>query len=229
MKFYYIYKTVNLLDGKFYIGKHESHKENDSYLGSGILLNRAIKKHGIENFKKIILEYCENSKILCEREKFWIESENSYFPNGYNISEGGHGGDIYTNHPEREEICRRQSESQKIRFEENGIWRERFIGSRKGKKHSEESKIKMSKSKKGIQFSDDHRKNISEAAKKKWEEIGPYNARSVEAYDSNNNFLKSFKSIADASREYGISSQSIWSVCKGIKKKYKGLIFKYKN
>lgn len=228
MKFYYIYKTVNLINDKFYIGKHESEKENDNYLGSGLLLNRVIKKYGSENFKKIILEYCENSEDLCIREKFWIESEMSYFPNGYNISPGGLGGDVYTNNPNRGKICKNQSEQQKIRFHNNKIWEKNFVGCRKGKKHTDESKLKMSKSKKGIiVFTEDHKNNIRDAAKKAWENVKPYNAKKIDSYDLEGNHLKSFGSIADASRFYGISSQNIWAVCKGLKKKYKGLIFKY--
>jgi len=50
---HYIYKTTNLITKKFYIGKHSSQNiEIDTYLGSGILLERAIKKYGKHNFKK---------------------------------------------------------------------------------------------------------------------------------------------------------------------------------
>ena len=52
----YIYKTTNLLNDKIYIGKKVYRKKDDNwYLGSGIYLNRAIKKYGRENFKKEIL------------------------------------------------------------------------------------------------------------------------------------------------------------------------------
>lgn len=43
-KFYTIYKTVNLINSKYYIGKHETDDPYDRYLGSGILLQAAIKK-----------------------------------------------------------------------------------------------------------------------------------------------------------------------------------------
>jgi hypothetical protein len=43
---YYIYQTTNLKNGKIYIGYHASENmEKDSYLGSGYILNRAIKAH----------------------------------------------------------------------------------------------------------------------------------------------------------------------------------------
>ena len=50
---HYIYKTTNLITKKYYIGKHSSKNiETDTYLGSGKLLNRAIKKYGRHNFTR---------------------------------------------------------------------------------------------------------------------------------------------------------------------------------
>ncbi len=86
-----IYKTTNLKNGKVYIGQDS--KNNPNYFGSGLNLERAIKKHGIENFKKEIIETCENKETLNEREIFWINFYNSTDPKtGYNISKGGQGG-----------------------------------------------------------------------------------------------------------------------------------------
>lgn len=86
-----IYKTTNLANGKFYIGKDTKNK--NSYLGSGKILKKAIKKHGKENFKKEILEVCKNNDELCEREIYWINFYNSTDNKiGYNLSKGGKGG-----------------------------------------------------------------------------------------------------------------------------------------
>ena len=49
-----IYKTTNHFNGKIYIGKHRTYNLDDDYLGSGKHLQRAIEKHGANNFKKEI-------------------------------------------------------------------------------------------------------------------------------------------------------------------------------
>ena len=98
-----IYKTVNLVNGKIYIGQDSNN--NSEYLGSGLLLNRAIEKYGIENFEKNILEQCNTRDELNEREKYWIKKLGSLDREiGYNISTGGSGGDNFTNNPNKEEI-----------------------------------------------------------------------------------------------------------------------------
>jgi len=89
-----IYKTTNLVNGKFYIGKDAKNKK--SYFGSGRVLKQAIKKYGKENFKKETLEVCTDLKNLDEREIYWIDKYNAVEV-GYNLTEGGTGGDTRTN------------------------------------------------------------------------------------------------------------------------------------
>ena len=91
--FMIIYKTTNLLNNKWYIGKHNG---NDPYyLGSGKLLTRAINKYGVDNFKKEILEECTNIKQLNDREKHWIRITDAVNdPMSYNLAAGGDGGDL---------------------------------------------------------------------------------------------------------------------------------------
>lgn len=98
-----IYITENLINGKKYIGKDTQNKK--SYLGSGKLLKRAIKKYGIENFKKTIIEICDNNKQLSEREKYWISFFNAINDeNYYNLAIGGDGGDTFSNLSETDKI-----------------------------------------------------------------------------------------------------------------------------
>lgn len=90
MKLFYVYKITNTLNGKAYVGKHVSSSLNDSYFGSGVAIKKAIKKYGIENFKKEILELCNDMDHLSDREIFHIEKECTY-SKGYNLTKGGDG------------------------------------------------------------------------------------------------------------------------------------------
>ncbi len=86
-----IYEIKNKINGKVYIGQHSSN-ELGSYWGSGKLIKRAIDKYGIDNFERSILEICFTKDELNEREKYWIKEKNSLVC-GYNLTDGGTGGD----------------------------------------------------------------------------------------------------------------------------------------
>ena len=91
--FYTIYKITNVLNQKYYIGMHKTKKLDDGYMGSGKLIRKAIKKYGIENFRKEILHVFNNELDMRNKEKeLVVLSENSY-----NLLEGGHGGFGYIN------------------------------------------------------------------------------------------------------------------------------------
>ena len=59
---YEIYLTTNLVNGKKYLGQHKLSKQYDYYLGSGKILQEAIKKYGRENFSKTTLATCETKE-----------------------------------------------------------------------------------------------------------------------------------------------------------------------
>jgi len=87
---YTVYKIVNTLNEKFYIGVHKTNNPNDGYFGSGKAIKEAIKLYGKENFKKEILFITEN-----EQEAYSLEKElTSDFSdrNNYNMRIGGIGG-----------------------------------------------------------------------------------------------------------------------------------------
>jgi group I intron endonuclease len=86
-----IYEIKNKINGKIYIGQHSSN-ELGSYWGSGKLIKLAIKKYGIDNFERSILERCSTKEELNKREKYWI-GEKQTRTSGYNLIEGGTGGD----------------------------------------------------------------------------------------------------------------------------------------
>ena len=66
---YFLYKTVNKINDKFYIGVHQTEDINDGYLGSSLHLDRAINKYGKENFKREILHL-----TTCKWETKYLEA-----------------------------------------------------------------------------------------------------------------------------------------------------------
>lgn len=88
---HFIYKTTNNINGKYYYGAHSTENENDSYLGSGLALQRSIKKYGAENFSREIVQYCDNTEELYDKEKSIIK-EHLHNEKCYNMKPGGKGG-----------------------------------------------------------------------------------------------------------------------------------------
>lgn len=126
-----IYKTTNKINGKIYVGKYEGSKE--SYLGSGKVLWKAIKKYGVENFARETLEVCNNRSELNKREIFWIKELGARNNNiGYNITSGGDWGDMITAHPDRLLIIDKISDTIT-----------KYCSTEKGKKQRSDSSKKM--------------------------------------------------------------------------------------
>ena len=95
--FYTIYKITNKLNGKIYVGKHQTKDLNDGYMGSGKLLRRAIAKYGIEKFKKEILFQFDSETEMNSKEAELVTEEFCLREDTYNLCEGGHGGFGYIN------------------------------------------------------------------------------------------------------------------------------------
>ncbi len=96
-KYYLIYKTTNLINGKIYIGCHKTDDLQDSYLGSGKILNYAIKKYGKENFSREIIEIFDNPDDMFSLESTLVNQTFVLNDKNYNIMKGGHGGWEFVN------------------------------------------------------------------------------------------------------------------------------------
>ena len=152
----YIYLITNKVNGKIYIGKHSTDNLNDGYMGSGIIIKRAIAKDGKDNFTKEYLAFCDSEDTLNYLEKFYIKKYKAKEV-GYNLTDGGEG----LQNPNIEI-------RQKISASRKG--KPRFLG----KTHSSNNKQKNSKSKKdnknpfyGKHLSEEHKRKISDAFKDK--------------------------------------------------------------
>ena len=92
--YHYVYQITNLLNGKIYVGKHKSikHPSENEYYGSGKQITAAIKKYGIENFKKEVLHYCSSLEEMSNKEAEVVTEDFVKKPNTYNMHKGGPGG-----------------------------------------------------------------------------------------------------------------------------------------
>ncbi len=91
-KFHFIYKTTNLLSGKYYIGMHSTDNLEDGYLGSGTRLRYSINKHGVENHVREILEFVDSREELKKREKEVVSLDEIAKDECMNLKVGGEGG-----------------------------------------------------------------------------------------------------------------------------------------
>jgi group I intron endonuclease len=202
-----IYKTTNLINNKIYVGKYQG--DRTDYIGSGTYLKRAIKKYGKENFKREILEYCETSELLCEREKFWIKELNSMVPNGYNVcrgGQGGTGGDRFTNNPNKEQIRKRMSDRNKgKKWPKSDKWRE-----------WNSKRLMNNKYSKGCKRSIEYKEKHSKLLKK-----------SIIQFTINNELVKKWDSMTQALKELHIGQGHISAVAHKKRKSAGGFIWKF--
>ena len=158
-----IYKITNLENDKIYIGQTQrSLKERMAEHCRNICpcyIDRAIKKHGVENFKVEIVEECNNIDELNEREKFWISYFDCKFPNGYNLADGGKGSLGHSTPPDVLARLSRLRKGRKIPPEQ----RAKISATLKGKIFSEETRAKISAAKMGHTVSDETRAKLAAA------------------------------------------------------------------
>lgn len=127
-----IYKMENLDNGKIYIGKtgrelririHEHIYSNKNYP-----IEKSVKKYGVKGFDIEVIAEADTEEELDALEKFFIEFYDCKNPNGYNLTDGAEGccGLIFTEQH-----------------------RQKIAAKAKLRKHSQETKDKISRHKKG--------------------------------------------------------------------------------
>ena len=93
---YIIYKTTNLMNGKIYIGQHQTNNIDDGYLGSGVAITAAVAKYGKENFSKEVLFTFDNINDMNAKEIEIVTEDFVSREDTYNVSLGGHGSRGFT-------------------------------------------------------------------------------------------------------------------------------------
>lgn len=163
MFYYTIYKVTNKINGKFYIGKHQTKKLNDHYYGSGKKLLAAIKKYGKENFSKEILFVFETEQEMNDKEKELITEEFVKRPDTYNVGVGGEGGPHFKGRKHTEETLQliRERSGQPMSDYTKQLLREN------NKRTNASRGAKNSAALKGRPKSEEHKQKIREALLKR--------------------------------------------------------------
>ena len=193
----YIHKFPN---GKAYIGITRQEPKIRWGGGNGYVRNeymyRAIKKYGWENIEHIVLFDGLSKNDACEIEKELIKKHKTNNKNfGYNIESGGQ--------------CSSLAESTKQKLRE----------AHTGKRASEETKDKMSASRKRFlsenpEYYQKNLENIMCAVEKAAE----LKRKSVIQYDLDGNFLAVWSSTREAERVLGIYHSHIAKCCNKVPK-----------
>ena len=178
----YIYKIVNDINGKIYIGKTSSTIEkrfkehcNDSKKErcEKRPLYDAMNKYGIENFTVEKVEEVENDEIASEREIYWINKLRTYIGfndcNGYNATLGGDSKRIYDYQTIAKKYLELKNQKETAKYFQCDV--------ETVKKACQENNIEIISS-----------KQIAKDAQKKC----------VKMYDLENNFIQEFETMKDA-------------------------------
>jgi group I intron endonuclease len=196
MDIYSIYKIVNRVNGKQYIGytskipaqrwnehiytSHDPQNPNHRYI------HKAIRKYGPDALTfEVIYQSKERRHTHKVMEPFFIKEYDTFGPNGYNLTEGGDGKNGY-----------KLSEDTK----------KKISNSLKGKTLSGEAKAKISSAKKGVKFTDQHRANKSAT----WKITRPDGVEEI------------IVNKDEYCRQHGLNGSSMSQVAKGTRRHYKG-------
>ena len=178
----YIYKIINNINQKIYIGKTSSTIEkrfkehcNDSKKErcEKRPLYDAMNKYGIENFTVEKVEEVENDEIASEREIYWINKLRTYIGfndcNGYNATLGGDSKRIYDYQIIAKKYSELKSQKETAKYFQCDV--------ETVKKACQENNIEIISS-----------QQIAKDAQKKC----------VKMYDLENNFIQEFETLKDA-------------------------------
>jgi len=166
-----IYKIENKQNGMVYIGQtirslserigeHWRHRACSR-------LHYALRKYGIDSFSIEEIDCADSQDKLNELESFWVEYFDCVSPNGYNLMSGGgaKGAPSKETIEKMREVAkgRRHTEESKLKMGKSRLGNKNCVG----RSYSEETLLKMSEIKKGIKMSDVAKEKLSKFNKGK--------------------------------------------------------------
>ncbi|AIK68334.1 homing endonuclease [Rhizobium phage vB_RleM_P10VF] len=143
----FVYLTTNTINGMKYVGRHKGNPDKDQkYLGSGKLFTRAVRKYGRDVFERETLQICETKEKLFEAEEFWIRKLDAVASsNFYNVTPYSIGGC----EPGRTLSEKTRAKMRKPHGPMPEERKERISISSMGRRHSPETRAKISAGNKG--------------------------------------------------------------------------------
>lgn len=187
-----IYAIINIVDDKHYIGQtfdrdfrwKEHLKSLKGFYHHSILLQRAWHKHGADKFIFVVLEVLTDISKLNERERYWgnlLKPEYNIAPlggsmRGYKHTEEARQNmsDAHKGYKASEETRRKMSEQRKgNKFAAGRKHTKEQIEARlvniRGVPKSIEHKAKIAAGNRGKFVSEETKRKMSEAAKRRWQ------------------------------------------------------------
>jgi len=164
---YTIYKVTNNLNGKIYIGKHQTANPTDGYYGSGKAIKSALKKHGKENFTKEVLYIFETEAEMNAKEKELITEEFVLREDNYNLGVGGEGGPHFKGKRHSPESRKKMATFGTVLTEKG---RNKIAESNKNRHISDKARQNMSEKAKGRRHSPETKMKIAAATRRRHEE-----------------------------------------------------------
>jgi len=241
-----IYTITNIVDNKIYVGEsininsrlynHLRMLKNNKH--SNTHLQNSYNLYGENNFKFEILEEC-NKELNKSQENYWCNMLNTHDrnygfnlrltapDNHYKVTDDIKNKISIKNKGKQFKLGWKCPEDVKIKISKSNIGRkctiefkEKCSKRMKNHKFSKETLLKISKSvsisKKGIKFSDVHKKKLSALHKKP-----------ILQYSLDDVFIREWES-ALSTKEFGFGPSNVTQCCKGNFKQHLGFIWKYK-
>lgn len=232
----YIYRIDNLENRKFYIGqtiqtiqkRWNDHVSNTKNLSDEMVIHLAMRKYGVNMFtmEPIHTITCETKNELKKQlNELEIQTIKQLKPE-YNTAQGGQGhtGVIIRRFGSDNHFYgKKHTEETRRRLSEAA--KGRYVG----RKLSEETKQKMSESKKGDKHPFANNPNLRLHAIQNIQNVIEFNKKRVRQFTCDGIFIQEFNSVKKAAESINVTPSSVTICLKGKSKTSGGFIWKYSN
>jgi group I intron endonuclease len=181
-----------MINGKRYIGQRKfygtGHQKWQNYLGSGIILQKAIKKYGRKNFSRVIIDVSYSKEELDLKEIQYIKDYKATKTDDfYNLVEGGSGT--------------------------KGSFDDRYTKEERKKKHDLKSKNVLGENNPNYKnsWNEEQRERMSLRMKDQYKGKNNPRAKSIICITTN----KIFDTAKEAGEAYNVNRGDIGQCCKG--------------